>query len=135
MKKPSSFLFVLLFAAGCSHPFLPDDVVRIDPVPAEFALYYAELETCFGVRGNYGRVVFWEINRTVERNGDVLWGWADDHNIVLPMGWWQRDHWWAVHEIAHDVLDYSSWDRLDERHPLWDLCVNDFELKIEGEEE
>lgn len=81
---------------------------RLVTPPAEYATWYAEVEACSGLKGDFARVRwYWydDASGTVPTGGNGSAGktWPSEHKIALGSSYW---HFAKVvrHEALHDIL-------------------------------
>lgn len=85
---------------------LPPDAVETEP-PAEYALWYAEVEACLDLEGDFERVRWFEV--PYNRWWDPVWEqyaigtWRAPHDIYIAQGHLD-DESVVKHEMVHDVL-------------------------------
>ena len=85
---------------------LPPDAVRTEPL-AQYAVWYAETESCTGVTGSFSNVRWFAVPH--ERWWDPVWEqfaigtWRAPHDIYLAGSEIENEN-LVKHEIVHDLL-------------------------------
>lgn len=109
-------IFLAVLLAGCANPFGPD--VRIwgqrsmEPVPAAYAAWYAEVEACLGQAGDFGAVEWFVADRIVT-SGVTRAGYWSGSRILLARRW-SNTSFVVRHEAAHHILGVGAGGHLDD---------------------
>lgn len=82
----------------------------LDPVPARYADWYADVEDCLGIRGDFDRVV-WTVADSLKREGVRIEGVTlPPHEIVFEAAFFEfagehpaYERWKVTHEMSHEI--------------------------------
>lgn len=103
--------------AACGNPTAPDRVPGAEPFAPKlsYAEWYADMEACSGVEGDFSRVNWFIVRGVSDWNstydGDVVPAeWWPPHDIYIA-GRMRDDREIISHEILHDILQ-------DPEHPV-----------------
>jgi hypothetical protein len=131
-RLPLAVALVCATAVGCETPFRPKDGVRYDPPPV-YRQWWSTLEQCSGLRGDFSRVLWYEVP-----SAPGGWGfacpngaqgaycsgeWHSPHTIMIagPSDIYTpgyRYHAFTVkHEMLHDLTQSGA------HGPLFTRCL------------
>lgn len=114
----------LLFAlAACARDFTaPEAAVRFDP-PEVYRTWWAEVEGCSGLTGDFGRVRWFQVgdeetwNFQTEAHGGVSALWVAPHTIYLAGAYVGRPD-RVRHEMLHDLTASPH-----HSNAAWENCI------------
>lgn len=101
-------LLLVLALVACSDLTAPAGAVRIDPIPAEYRVWWNELEACSGFRSHIGSVEFyivptmdaWKAGRADWRQGSP--------SVILILREWENTEWLVKHEMMHILGRFNT---------------------------
>lgn len=113
------FVFVLALV-GCTDLFGPEveywEHRPMDPVPAEYATWYAEVEQCLGQVGNFD-AVRWFVADSIRREGRPAGAVLEFPATITMTSDYTELRWAVKHEMIHHVTQQG-----DEIHGVYAEC-------------
>ncbi len=105
---------LVLMLSGCSmfvapDTPLPDNAIPLVPVPANYALYWTQIEACSGIVAPMSRVSWYRVPGDIDVHGTVLTASGmtnpSQHWIVLASDVVRNEEASTIrHEILHEIL-------------------------------
>lgn len=100
---------IALAVAACQNPAAPPfPAFRWMSPPPEYATWYAEIEACSGLRGNFAAIQFGVADAVIIGSDSTYkGGWLPPHTIVIRSGF-ELTKLVVTHEFMHDLLQRKS---------------------------
>jgi hypothetical protein len=103
MKTRLAVLAVSLLGCGSSTAPMDDGTQRLD-APGIYRTWYAQVETCSGLTGDYDALVLRWTKGAITVGTDAYSGyWKPKHTIVIQETWIYNET-LVKHEFLHDLL-------------------------------
>lgn len=111
MKR--AILILTLACAACDLNLFGPEVEYVNrrplvPVPSVYAEWYAAVEECLGMRGDFGAVRWW-IASDVRLNSTRKTGVLDFPNDITMWAAVTDEPWAVGHEMSHHILKAGDW--------------------------
>lgn len=104
-------LLVVLVLVACSEVTDPtsETMMEITPVPAEYRLSWAELESCSGLRGDFDKIRFYadETRYWVQKDGRDIRAFTHLGSVTYIVFYQDARNWKGIveHEMMHALLN------------------------------
>lgn len=108
-----------LAMAACQNPAAPPfPEFRWVTAPPSYRAWYAEVEACSGLRGDYELIRFGVADAVIGGSDSTYKGaWFPAHTIVMRAGY-ELDKHYVTHEFMHDLLQLKPTGDSKADHPL-----------------
>lgn len=116
-RECQSVVFLTMVLAACTDPLEVEELVPFDP-PVVYQVWWAELELCVGVEGEFDRIR-WFTAETVRFDGQDTFGvWMSPSTIYL-----ERFYITSVTAVKHEMLHELTDGALPHSHPAFASCT------------